>query len=120
MKIIFLGTPEFAVPTLEALCENDEHEVLAVFTQPDKPKGRSRKLLPPIIKVVAEKYNLPVFQPENINTEYSHNIIEKYCPDIIVTVAYGQILKKKILEFPNLDALICTHRFFLNIEVLHR
>lgn len=98
MKIIFMGTPEFAVKTLEA-CINS-HEVLAVFTQPDKPKGRGNKLSAPPIKEVAIAHQLPVFQPEKIRLGNWADEIRAINPDVIVVVAYGQFLTKEILEIP--------------------
>jgi len=92
-----MGTPDFAVPVLQALAESDYDVVLAV-TQPDRPKGRKRVLTPPPVKEEAEKLNIPVFQPDKIAKEYDE--ILKYNPDLIVTAAYGQILPKSLLEDP--------------------
>ncbi|MGP4072600.1 methionyl-tRNA formyltransferase [Piscibacillus sp. B03] len=96
-KIIFMGTPDFSVPVLEALIKS-EYEVVAVVTQPDRPKGRKRKLTAPPVKETALKYNLPVLQPEKIRHNYEDLL--SYNPDLIVTAAYGQILPKEILEGP--------------------
>src|SRR5699024_9488072 len=96
-RIVFMGTPDFAVPVLQALAESDYDVVLAV-TQPDRPKGRKRVLTPPPVKEEAEKLNIPVFQPDKIAKEYDE--ILKYNPDLIVTAAYGQILPKSLLEDP--------------------
>lgn len=98
MKILFMGTPDFAVPSLQACIDN--HEVIGVFTQPDRPKGRGKKLAPPPVKVVAEENSIPVYQPEKIKTEEFEKMIEEMNPDCIVVVAYGQILSKKILDVP--------------------
>lgn len=98
MKILFMGTPDFAVPSLQACIEN--HEVIGVFTQPDRPKGRGKKLAPTPVKVVAEENSIPVYQPEKIKTEEFEKMIEGMNPDCIVVVAYGQILSKKILDVP--------------------
>lgn len=99
MKTIFMGTPDFAVPTLQKLIEN--HEVAAVFTQPDKPKGRGQKVQYTPIKELALKYEIPVFQPEGLkNNKDIENLIKDINPDAIVVVAYGQILPKAILELP--------------------
>lgn len=97
MKIVFMGTPDFAVPCLEKLIEA-KHEVAAVFTQPDKPVGRKQILTPPDVKVCAQKYNIPVYQPEKIKGSNSANIIKEIAPDVIIVVAYGKILPKEILE----------------------
>ena len=99
MKIIFMGTPEFAVPCLDKLID-EGHEIIAVFTQPDKPKGRGKKLLPSPVKEKALAYGIPVFQPNNIKKLEVINQIESLFPECIVVVAYGQILPKKILELP--------------------
>src|SRR5699024_6885765 len=96
-KIIFMGTPDFAVPVLETLV-NSEYEVVLVVTQPDRPVGRRRKLTPPPVKVAAEKHDIPVFQPEKISGNYDE--ILKYNADLIVTAAYGQLLPKELLEYP--------------------
>jgi methionyl-tRNA formyltransferase len=98
MKIIFMGTPDFAVGCLDACVKNDE--VVAVFTQPDRPKGRGKKLAPPPVKVRAEELDIPVYQPEKIKTEENYEIIEKLGADMIIVVAYGQILSKRILDNP--------------------
>lgn len=96
MNIIFMGTPDFAVPCLKKLIES-EHSVAAVFTQPDKPFGRKQVLTSPPIKVLAQKYDIPVFQPEKLKGSNSAEIIKRFNPDIIVVVAYGKILPKEVL-----------------------
>ena len=99
MRIVFMGTPDFAVPTLEKLLESGE-EVVGVFTQPDKPKGRGHHLQPPPVKETALKYGLPVFQPASLRTEEAFETIRMLSPELIVVVAYGKILPKAILDFP--------------------
>lgn len=99
MKIIFMGTPEFAVPSLNALIESGE-EVVAVITQPDKPKGRGLEILPPPTKILAEKHSIPVLQPAKIKTEEFFNEIKKFNPDLICVAAYGKILPKNLLDLP--------------------
>lgn len=96
-----MGTPDFAVPALKALCESD-HEVCAVFTQPDKPKGRGYKLMPPPVKELAQSYGIPVFQPESLKRDPAAavEILSEFCPDVIVVAAYGKILPKEVLELP--------------------
>lgn len=96
-KIVFMGTPDFAVPVLDMLVSS-EYEVVLVVTQPDRPVGRRRKLTPPPVKTAAEKHNIPIFQPEKISEDYEE--IFKYDADIIVTAAYGQLLPNKLLEQP--------------------
>lgn len=98
MKIIFMGTPDFAVESLKACIGN--HEVVAVFTQPDRPKGRGKKLAPPPVKVTALEHDITVYQPEKIKTKEFEDIIVDLKPDCIVVVAYGQILSKIILDTP--------------------
>lgn len=96
MRIVFMGTPDFAVPCLEGLI-NDGHEVLAVFSQPDKPVGRKQILTPPPVKQCAIKNNIDVFQPEKIKGSNACEIISSLNPDVIIVVAYGKILPKDIL-----------------------
>ena len=98
MKVIFMGTPDFAVPTLEALIE--KHEVLAVVTQPDKPKGRGKKMVFPVIKEKALEHNITVYQPQKVKTPEFVEILKEYQPDIMVVVAFGQILSEEILNIP--------------------
>ena len=101
MNIIFMGTPDFAVPCLNALIDSGEN-VMAVFTQPDKPKGRGYKLTPPPVKEVALTHNIPVYQPLSLkkgeDAEAALKVINELSPDIIVVVAYGKILPKAILD----------------------
>lgn len=103
MKIVFMGTPDFAVPCLKKLAES-EHEVAAVFTQPDKPKGRGYKMIPTPVKAAAAEYNIPVYQPVSLrkgeDAENSMKILRETAPELIVVTAYGQILPKEILELP--------------------
>lgn len=98
VKIVFMGTPDFSVPVLEALIEKEEYQVVAVVTQPDKEVGRKHKILPPPVKEVAEKAKIKVLQPKKIRTEYQEVLEEK--PDIIITCAYGQIIPKVLLDAP--------------------
>lgn len=96
MRIVFMGTPDFAVPCLEKLIECN-HEVVGVFSQPDKPVGRKQILTPPEVKACALKYDIPVFQPEKIKGSNAVDIIKELNPDVIIVVAYGKILPKEIL-----------------------
>lgn len=98
MKVIFMGTPDFAVPTLEALIK--KHEVLAVVTQPDKPKGRGKKMVFPVIKEKALEHNITVYQPQKVKTPEFVEVLKAYQPDIMVVVAFGQILSEEILNIP--------------------
>ena len=99
MNIVFMGTPDFAVPTLERLCEG-VHSVKAVFTQPDKPVGRKQIMTPPDVKVCAEKHGLKVYQPNTLKDDISYKELKELNPDVIVVVAYGKILPKSILDIP--------------------
>lgn len=103
MKTIFMGTPDFAVPCLKALAESS-HEVAAVFTQPDKPKGRGYKMIPTPVKTAALEYELPIYQPLSLrkgeDAENAMKILRELAPDVIVVTAYGQILPREILELP--------------------
>ncbi|QEY34034.1 methionyl-tRNA formyltransferase [Caproiciproducens galactitolivorans] len=98
MRIIFMGTPDFAVPCLQSIIE--KHTVCAVFTQPDKPKGRGYALTPPPVKVLSQEKNIPVYQPKTLRTEEAAQLIRDLHPDAIVVVAYGKILPKEILAVP--------------------
>ncbi len=99
MRVVFMGTPDFAVPCLEKLI-NYGCEVVGVFTQPDKPVGRKRIITPPAVKVCALQHNLEVYQPEKMRGGTAYDILKELNPDLIVVVAYGKILPKEILELP--------------------
>lgn len=99
MKIVFMGTPDYAAVTLEKLIESD-HEIAGVFAQPDKPVGRKQILTPPPVKVTAEKYGIPVYQPNTLRDGEALSILKGINPDIIVVVAYGKILPEEILNLP--------------------
>ncbi|MBX4269338.1 methionyl-tRNA formyltransferase [Clostridium estertheticum] len=99
MKIIFMGTPEFSVPSLQSLI--NEFEVSAVFTQPDRPKGRGKKLAMSPVKQLASSCNIPVYQPLKLkNNDEMIDIIKNLKPDFIVVVAFGQLLPKEVLDIP--------------------
>jgi methionyl-tRNA formyltransferase len=100
VRVLFAGTGAFGVPCLEALVASDRHFVLSVITQPDRPAGRSQKLLFSPIKDAALKHHLQVYQPEDISAASSLSQIRYQKPDLMVVVAYGQILKKPLLELP--------------------
>lgn len=99
MRIVFMGTPEFAVPALEALLQSED-QVVGVVTQPDRPRGRGRSLMPPPIKVVAERAGIPVAQPLKIKTPDFLTVLNGWKPDLIVVVAFGRILHAPILALP--------------------
>lgn len=99
MDIVFMGTPDFAVPALKGLIK--EFGVKAVFTQPDKPKGRGKKLAMTPVKEVATENNIPVFQPEKLKNDFEMlTMLKNMKPDFIIVVAYGQILTKEVLDIP--------------------
>ncbi len=100
MDILFMGTPEFAVPCLKAIFSS-EHKIVAVVTQPDKPKGRGKKMSPPPVKLASEELGLNVLQPENIKSKDFIENLKRLSFDCIVVIAYGQILPKDILNLPN-------------------
>ncbi len=99
MKIVFMGTPDFAVPCLQALID-DGNEIAAVFTQPDKPKGRGYAVMPPPVKVVAQENGIDVFQPLTLKDGEAFKLLEGIAPEMIVVVAYGRILPKEIIDLP--------------------
>lgn len=104
MKILFMGTPDFAVPTLKKLIEH--HEVVAVFTQPDKPKGRGQKMQFSPVKEEAIKHNIPVYQPVKLKNDMDAlNVIKDLNLDAIVVVAFGQILPSSVLHIPRLGCI---------------
>lgn len=104
MKIVFMGTPDFAVPCLQRILD-DGHEVLAVYSQPDKPVGRHATLTPPPVKVLAEQHGLPVFQPTKLRDGVEAARLAEMAPDCIVAVAYGRILPPDILNIPPLGCV---------------
>ena len=99
-----MGTPDFAVPCLEKLAQS-EHTVLAVFCQPDRPKNRGHKLMPPPVKECAEKYAIPVYQPETLKDGEAFELLKKINPDCIVVAAYGRILPPEIIHLPRLGCV---------------
>lgn len=99
MNVVYMGTPEFAVPPLQAII-NANHTVTGVFTQPDKPKGRGYVLTPPPVKECALENNIPVFQPKSMKDGEALEILKKLNPDVIVVVAFGKLLPKEILDLP--------------------
>lgn len=99
MKLVFMGTPDFAVPCLEELI-NAGHEIIGVFTQPDKPVGRKRVMTPPPVKVCAEKNGITVYQPDSVRTEEALSLMKELNPDCVVVVAYGKIIPSEMLKLP--------------------
>src|SRR6059036_1543008 len=104
MRIAFIGTGQIGVPTLQAFL-NSEHEVVAVVTQPDKPVGRAQSIEPPPIKKGIAKTRIPILQPARIKDQQATEEIRGLAPDVIVVVAYSQILPREVLEIPRLACL---------------
>ncbi len=104
MRVIFMGTPDFAVPSLQALLDRGD-DICAVFTQPDKPKGRGHKLQPPPVKELALRHSLPVLQPDTLRDEAVQESIAELEPDAIIVVAYGKLLPPKVLSVPRLGCI---------------
>ncbi len=103
-KIMFMGTPEFAVPSLELLVQSGLN-LIAVITQPDRPKGRGRRQEPPPVKLVAEKHGIPVYQPERVRDESFLGAFRQMAPDMVILVAFGQILPGEIIHYPRLGCV---------------
>ncbi len=99
MRIVFMGTPDYSVATLKALCEAG-HDVVGVFAQPDKPVGRKHILTPPPAKVFAEEQGIPVYQPQTLRDGSAFELLKELAPELIVVVAYGKILPQEILDYP--------------------
>ncbi len=99
MKILFMGTPDFAVASLKAL-ETAGHEICGVFTRPDQKKNRGMKMLPPPVKEYALSKNIPVYQPEQVKNQETLQVIQELNPSLIVVAAYGRILPEEILSYP--------------------
>lgn len=104
LRIIFAGTPDFAARHLNALLSS-EHQIVGVFTQPDRPAGRGKKLMPSPVKVLAEEKGIPVFQPVSLRPQENQQLVADLQADIMVVVAYGLILPKAVLEMPRLGCL---------------
>lgn len=99
MRIVFMGTPDFAVPSLQALIDAG-HDVCAVYTQPDKPQGRKQILTAPPVKTLALEHDIPVFQPNTLKNEDAQARLRELAPEVIIVVAYGKLLPKAVLDIP--------------------
>lgn len=99
MRIVFMGTPDFAVPSLQALIDAG-HDVCAVYTQPDKPQGRKQILTAPPVKTLALEHDIPVFQPNTLKNEDEQARLRELAPEVIIVVAYGKLLPKTVLDIP--------------------
>lgn len=104
LRIIFAGTPDFAARHLDALLSS-EHQIVGVFTQPDRPAGRGKKLMPSPVKVLAETHNIPVFQPASLRQAENQQLVADLNADVMVVVAYGLILPKAVLDMPRLGCI---------------
>lgn len=105
LRIVFCGTPEFAVPSLRRLAERPEFSVEAVITQPDRPRGRGQQVSSSPVKTTALEMGLHVYQPESIKTESSQEFLKRVAPDAVVIIAYGQIIPARLLKIPHLGWL---------------
>lgn len=125
MRILFMGTPEFAVPSLDIL--NKNHEIIGVFTKVDKPNMRGKKIKYSPVKEYALEHNIPVYQPTSVRTEETLNLIKELNPDLIAVVAYGRILPKELIEMPKYgvinvhSSLLPKHRGAapINAAIIH-
>lgn len=104
LRIIFAGTPDFAARHLDALLSSG-HNVVGVFTQPDRPAGRGKKLMPSPVKVLAEEQGIPVFQPASLRPQENQQLVSDLRADVMVVVAYGLLLPKSVLDIPRLGCI---------------
>ena len=105
MKIIFAGTPAFAATHLQSIIDQGQHQVIAVYTQPDRPAGRGKKLTASAVKLLAEQNNLPLFQPETLKTPDQQQLLSQHNADLMVVVAYGLLLPQAVLDIPRLGCI---------------
>lgn len=119
LRVVFMGTPDFAVPTLQALIDGP-NEVVGVFCQPDKQKGRGKKVQMPPVKECALAADVAVYQPNTLRDEAAQNLLESLAPDIIVVVAYGKILRHGSFVCQNSVVSMCMRLCYLNIAERHR
>lgn len=102
LRIVFCGTPAFAVPSLDRLIKEPEFEIVGVVTQPDRPRGRSREIAISAVKAAAAEAGLPVYQPEKIRSEEAYEYFRGVAPDVVVIIAYGQIISPRLIAIPRL------------------
>ena len=120
LRIVFMGTPDFSVPTLEALIQAG-HTIVGVYCQPDKQKGRGKQVQMPPVKVAALEHNLPVYQPVTLRDEQVQAELEALKPDVVVVIAYGKILPPWLNSIASIWVYQCTCFYFcLTIEGLRR
>ena len=101
LKLIFMGTPEFSLPTLESL-KNSEHKILATYSQPASKANRGQKIIPSSVEAFAKRKSLNIRTPENLDTEEEYNFFKKLKPDIVIVIAYGKIIPKRFLNLSKL------------------
>ena len=104
MKIVFAGTPEFGLPCLEALY-NSQHQIIAIYTQPDRPAGRGQKIQESAVKIWGLQHQIPIYQPLNFKSPEVIAALEALAPDLMVVIAYGLILPKNVLAIPRLGCI---------------
>ena len=104
LKIIFAGTPDFASHALAALLDSP-HQIIAVYTQPDRPSGRGRKLKSSPVKQLAERHNIPIYQPVSLKQQQDIEQLEQLAPDVMVVAAYGLLLPTQVLDIPRLGSI---------------
>ncbi len=104
MRIIFAGTPDFSASVLKGLVAS-EHDIVAVYTQPDRRAGRGKKLLPPPVKVIAEEHHIPVYQPVSLKDPEQHSLLDSHQADVMVVVAYGLLLPQAVLDIPKMGCI---------------
>src|SRR5512142_2010497 len=102
-RVVFMGSPDFSLPTLHAL--SDHYELVGVVTQPDRASGRGRELKPPPVKLLAQELNVPFIQPEKLKQPEAMEQLRAWAPDLIVVAAFGQILRKDVLELPRFGCI---------------
>jgi len=102
LRIVFCGTPAFAVPSLQRLIAEPDFEILGVVTQPDRPRGRGREIQSPAVKDAALAAGIPVYQPEKIKSTYAEEYFQRLAPDAVVIIAYGQIISQRLIDIPRL------------------
>ena len=105
MRIVFMGTPDYALECLKAVYNNPKAEIVGVLTQPDKPKGRGMKMIPPPVKVFAEEKGIPVYQPTTLKDGVFADELQKLDPELIIVAAYGKILPKYVLDYPKMGCV---------------
>src|SRR6266496_6310070 len=98
-RVVFMGSPDFSLPTFKALAQN--YEVVGVVTQPDRASGRGRELKPPPVKMLAQELGIPIIQPEKVRQPEATEQLRTWNPDLIVVAAFGQILRKDVLDLPS-------------------